>query len=351
MTYRDIAEKLGVSKRQIENLKLKKHDVDYDRAVELRAGGMSIRDIAKQLRVGWQAVDALNLPDRPCKQLSAAEAKKAKALREAGKPIKSIAKELKVREEVVRNLFPKMKSTRNMLDSYERQASQSRASQRSSKFAKKLFEILTWTKRKMEKLGPRRDCEHLQSHQILRHPNHEASINEDKDSTPAGQHWHETKWMSEASWTFYPLCGRRRPNGKIQPDWNCKDRKCRAKVHCPGGCDRRAEDLCKPVTGDAKAIGRIAAYVTPQKEDWPEELFNLTAAEAASLEIIKLNCTYKNIRGGKSPVTSRKKTQVIKATWRRTDVEAGLPTAAARAAFSWLMEKKEQHIQGIHQEP
>ena len=111
--------------------------------------------------------------------------------------------------------------------------------------------------------------------------------------------------------------------------------------------DRRAEDLCKPVTGDAKAIGRIAAYVTPQKEDWPEELFNLTAAEAASLEIIKLNCTYKNIRGGKSPVTSRKKTQVIKATWRRTDVQAGLPTAAARAAFSWLMEKNNKYKEYI----
>ena len=37
-------------------------------------------------------------------------------------------------------------------------------------------------------------------------------------------------------------------------------------------------------------------------------------------------------------MTSRKKTQVIKARWQRTDIQAGLPTAAARAAFAWLME-------------
>ena len=54
MTCRDIAEKLGVSKRQIENLKLKKHDVDYDRALELRAR-WDVDQGHRQAAPGWMA--------------------------------------------------------------------------------------------------------------------------------------------------------------------------------------------------------------------------------------------------------------------------------------------------------
>ena len=84
------------------------------------------------------------------------------------------------------------------------------------------------------------------------------------------------------------------------------------------------EQLCWVARKDDAAVApSCLPYVVPQQDDWPEELLGLTEAEAESLQIIRLDATFRTVQGGKSPVTSRKKTQVIKARWQRTDIEAG----------------------------
>ena len=149
--------------------------------------------------------------------------------------------------------------------------------------------------------------------------------------------WNETKCLSEASWTFCPSCGRRKADGKLEEGWLNKKDISRVAIPCKGGCDPRADLLCRP-KGDAAVAPSRLPYVAPQQDAWPEELLGLTEVEAESLQIIRPDATFRTVQGGKSPVASRKKTQVIKARWQRTDIQAGLPTAAARAAFAWLME-------------
>ena len=129
--------------------------------------------------------------------------------------------------------------------------------------------------------------------------------------------------------TFCPTCGRRRANGKLEEGWlRRKDVSSvkpaersdvsRVAVPCNGGCGLRAAALCAQRDVGNPDGTRLAAYVTPQQDDWPQVLLTLSDAEATSLQIIRLDCTYRTIQPGKSPVASTKKTQVIKATWRRS---------------------------------
>ena len=119
---------------------------------------------------------------------------------------------------------------------------------------------------------------------------------------------------------------------------------------------------CEAVASQRRS-GTAKYYVTPAACDWPvydaasgafrratgddgaahRRVFELTDEEAASLAIIDLSCDYKCVRGGRAPTTCKKKTSVIRARWRARDVQAGLPTARARAAFAWLMNNSEAY--------
>ena len=49
-------------------------------------------------------------------------------------------------------------------------------------------------------------------------------------------------WMAWASWTFCPLCGHRRPNGKLTPHWWRRGASA-VSARCKGGCDPHPQDL------------------------------------------------------------------------------------------------------------
>ena len=86
------------------------------------------------------------------------------------------------------------------------------------------------------------------------------------------------------------------------------------------------------------------------QRDWPAEFDDqLSRAECYSLQIISLRADYKVIRGGSATVTNNKKTAVIRAAWRKTDVEANLHTENAKKAFKWLMENNPTYEEYVKQ--
>ncbi|CAK0903536.1 unnamed protein product [Prorocentrum cordatum] len=127
-------------------------------------------------------------------------------------------------------------------------------------------------------------------------------------------------------------------------------------VHC-GACASCKAAAAQPRSGTAKY------YVMPAASDWPvydasagafraaagDEgaaqrcVFELAEEEAASLPIIDSQRDYTSVRGGRAPTACKKKTSVVRARWRARDVQAGLPTPRARAAFAWLMEHSEAY--------
>ena len=64
----------------------------------------------------------------------------------------------------------------------------------------------------------------------------------------------------------------------------------------------------------------------------------LPASELPSLSLLDLKVDYVNFRGGRAPVTSKKKTSVVKAVWKNFDIEENLPSEACRRAFTFLCE-------------
>ena len=169
----------------------------------------------------------------------------------------------------------------------------------------------------------------------------------------------EQSWIATGSWSFCPHCGRRRPDGKLTLNWEGRGRRV-VEVPCRGHCDPCPRALLKNLldeggsheVGDAtlpeprvsniasahKKRRSLKAYVTPQIGDWPEELRCLGEADAKALSIIDLHVDFKRVKGGSAPITSKKKTSLTKATWRKADLEPQLPSDAAKKAFTWLMQ-------------
>lgn len=127
-------------------------------------------------------------------------------------------------------------------------------------------------------------------------------------------------WIANGSWTFCPTCGRRRPNGKFMCNaaWTRRGRRS-VEIMCTGGCDARSKTLLKKVSPSAgeqqdeddiisveekgddqsnpKKYCTIEAYVTPQMDDWPPELKNLSEKNTRALSVIDLHVDFKNVRG------------------------------------------------------
>ena len=157
----------------------------------------------------------------------------------------------------------------------------------------------------------------------------------------------ELSWIAHASWTFCPRCGRRRMGKLAHEGTRWSDMLSRAvEQRCKPSCDFSPAVLEEPMSKKGQKR-QSKFYVTPNIDDWPRVILNadgtpaLDERERASLSLILLDATYSIVRGNRAPVTSKKKIAVIKATWREDDVEAGLPTERARAAFHWLLEHNE----------
>eukprot|EP00973_Karenia_brevis_P003837 530817-Karenia_brevis.AAC.1 len=114
----------------------------------------------------------------------------------------------------------------------------------------------------------------------------------------------EQSWIAYGAWTFCPICGRRRPNGKLILHWQCRGRAAVA-TPCLGQCDldprsllmtaddaaaddQDQGDSCRKGDADrgrasTKKGCSLKAYITPQERDWPDELHALSATDAKSL--------------------------------------------------------------------
>jgi hypothetical protein len=189
----------------------------------------------------------------------------------------------------------------------------------------------------------------------------------------ADAEWEEQDWAAIASWTFCPDCGRRRPDGKLAKTWEARKSKT-VCVKCTGGCDfdpitletevarngdDEPDDFPRPERpqpkAKSKAKARLKTYVTPQKEHWNDRRdkdFNvfqeLTHAEACSLAPLDIKCDYITVKGGNAPVGNKKKTGVVRAAWRKNDVELGL-TDKAKVAFTWLCDNNSTYKGFIEQ--
>ena len=149
----------------------------------------------------------------------------------------------------------------------------------------------------------------------------------------------ERDWAVQAAWTFCPLCGRRRADGKLTANWQRRGAKAAAAT-CAGGCDLEPAKLDEPAPETEEQGPCLKAYVTPAQHHWqspnqPNLFKQLSAAEATSLALLDIKCDYKVIKGGGAPMSNKKKTAVVKAVWRGQDVEASL-SAPAKLAFDWL---------------
>ena len=199
--------------------------------------------------------------------------------------------------------------------------------------------------------------------------------------------FHTSEFAAWSSWSFCPACGRRRADGKLSPDWHKKGRAL-VERKCNGGCDHGPQELCvdqvsdddKRNDDDDEVYNECAQskrpYITPRIDrppnevpvddaagpvvepvpygpkgehawsamygegglgDWPSQILKLSTKEAEALSVITLKVQHTRVRGGHAPTSNLKKTGVVTAHWRRTDVTAGI-TQKCRLAFDWLME-------------
>ena len=168
----------------------------------------------------------------------------------------------------------------------------------------------------------------------------------------------DQQWISVASWTMCPSCGRRRPDGELSADWAKHRGSTIVYRKCGGGCDLApavlntslgvnsddmGEKQVKP-----KDDGTSKVYVTPAIEHWTvlgadgeyisSGLLDLTLDEASLLAPLDLKCDYSIIRGGKASTSDKKKTAVIRAPWRNSNVEMEVQdNAKVFACYQWLM--------------
>ena len=140
--------------------------------------------------------------------------------------------------------------------------------------------------------------------------------------------------------------------------------RCTSKINDRGRCGRRPpafnyprRDQPKP-SEPAVPFTTEESYVSPMLCDWPVydtatgkfvdaldndtrvSMVDLTAEEAASLELITIFCDFKRQFGkrGTAPTFNYKKTSVVRAEWKPYAIKDKFPSARARAAYDWFME-------------
>ena len=142
--------------------------------------------------------------------------------------------------------------------------------------------------------------------------------------------------------------------------WRDRGEKVVSSKGCAKGCDLSPEELERAIPEEEQAEyhkkqKHLMAYVTPQEKHWDEfkryvcqadseedvswERFweELPRGEWPSLALLDFKVDYRTTRGGKAPITSRKKTSIVKGIWKPYDVEQRLPSDACRRAFQFLV--------------
>ena len=175
-------------------------------------------------------------------------------------------------------------------------------------------------------------------------------------------------WVLWGSWRFCRLCGRVRPDSRLTslttPTVHSVDAECSSKVNNRGSCGRDPasikyacfEDRGRRVAED-KAVTQ-ECYVTPQRHHWPvydegldvfvmaeagdtrPSMLDLCPDDARALQIVDLHVKKAKQYGMKSkaPIGNWKKLSLMRCRWRMEDVETGLRSSQARAAFRWFQE-------------
>ena len=160
-------------------------------------------------------------------------------------------------------------------------------------------------------------------------------------------------WMHTASWTFCPRCGLRSGNNTVSWGWAKKHKQAVAQT-CSGACDLEPEELDTEVPADQKppASTKLQAYVTPDEEYWKafrshvcqkdaswEEFRDiLPPSDLPFLSLLDLRVDYETKRGGKASISSKQKKSLVRAIWKREDIEGNLPSEACRRAYVFLYE-------------
>ena len=152
-------------------------------------------------------------------------------------------------------------------------------------------------------------------------------------------------WFLEGSWTFCPLCGRRRARVKTQR-WSVDDLTSHAA--CRPSCDTSALDLLAAAPEDVLQ-NRILVYTTPQKSiwhswsaaigsgAWPLTAV-LSAEELKDLAVLTIHVDFRARRGGKAEITSKQKTSLTRCRWRPRPLRELSRRDLAARAFRWLLE-------------
>ena len=121
-------------------------------------------------------------------------------------------------------------------------------------------------------------------------------------------------WLKDGSWQYCDLCGLRRwvaafptiPTSKVP-------------------CVRK----CKPSCDKSR-------YCTPTADHFPPELAVLSAPEREELALLTFYVQFVTLRGGKAPVTAKKKRGVISGRWKATSPDDS-SDPKVRMALRWLL--------------
>ena len=121
-------------------------------------------------------------------------------------------------------------------------------------------------------------------------------------------------WLKDGSWQYCDLCGLRRwvaafptiPTSKVP-------------------CVRK----CKPSCDKSR-------YCTPTADHFPPELAVLSVPEREELAVLTFYVQFVTLRGGKAPVTAKKKRGVISGRWKATSPDDS-SNPKVRMALRWLL--------------
>ena len=172
-------------------------------------------------------------------------------------------------------------------------------------------------------------------------------------------------WMKTASWTFCPDCGLRSTTRQLHWDW-MRNGQNAVSQKCCHGCDPHPDTLeqdYEEQDDNRPWPKKLQAYITPQELYWkklkqrvcmasPEEDRDvpwedfwaiLPKKDLEKLSLLDLRVDYTNFRGGKAPITSKKKKSVVKGVWKPHDIEQHLPSEACRRAFEFLRDNNEAY--------
>ena len=157
-------------------------------------------------------------------------------------------------------------------------------------------------------------------------------------------------WLLEGSWTFCPLCGRRRPRTKTQK-WLIHD--LRHYAVCRPACDNSAQALLAPAPADALTT-RVVVYTTPHGSTWhtwsaaidqgalPLSRI-LTPEDLKELAVLTVHVDYRSRRGGHAEITSKQKRSVSRCRWQPRPLRRLRRGDLAARAFTWLLQNNDTY--------